>query len=184
VTPQGARANLLLLAGRLSATDLLEAIRATADPALRAALLPVLANENRVLSEGIVPEKRRAIADGIAMLAESDLQRGDAAGALAALDGAPSMLGMVPTSQADPIRGAALVALGRTDEAARTSAPLSAWLRGLELCRGAAHEARVAGAILARFDDSLSDQQREVVEAAMRLAEPEDGFVGPPPPPR
>lgn len=184
VTPQGARANLLLLAGRLSATDLLAAIRATTDPALRAALLPVLANENRVLSEGIVPEKRRAIADGIAMLAESDLQRGDAAGALAALDGAPFLLGMVPTAQADPIRGAALVALGRTDEAARTSAPLASWLRGLELCRGAAHEARVAGEILARFDDSLSDEQREVVEAAMRLAEPEDGFVGPPPPPR
>jgi len=181
-TPQSARDGLLLLAGRLSAPDLWTVIRDAQDETLQAALLPELANENRVLSEGRMPEKQRAIARGVLLMAESDLQRGDAAGALAALDGSPVLSAIVPPSEGDPLRAAALIALGRLAEADDLDVPPAAAIRGLQLSRGAAHERTAARMILDRYGDALSAEQRAEAEASLVSALPGDDFVGPPVP--
>lgn len=182
VSPQIARTGLVLLAVGLPATDLLETILATTDPTLRSVLLPMLASENRVLSEGANPKNLRAIARGVIMLAQSDLVRGDAAGALAAIEGAPFLDEVFP-DEAAPLKCAALVALGRIEEAEPINSPLASWLRGLELSRNSSHETSVAVAILNRFAESLTpDQKTMLIAIRDRPAPPPPDSVGPPSP--
>lgn len=162
-TPESTRTSLLRLARALPATDLLRAIQAQPDPALREELLGMLIAETRIMSEAEDPERARAIAQGALMLAEVRLAQGEAAQSLATLDAVPVVATLEPTLAAS-LRCSALLALGRMEDAATTVAPAEAWVRGLELARGRPHAARIAEMILQRFP-ALTPEQRERIAA-------------------
>lgn len=165
-TPEAGRTALLRLARALPATDLLRVVGATTDPTMQESLLELLTIDTRVMSEASAPANAAAIAEGAARLAMLHLARGEAAQALAVLDGAP----FAAELRADDyrfIRCSALVALGRLREAAEAEGSCDAWLRGLEIARGTPHARAVADAIEARFGELSAEQrQRLTVERA------------------
>lgn len=91
------------------------------------------------------------------------------------------MTTLVPAAEAVPPRCAALVALGRIDEAEALNAPLEPWLRGLDLSRNAGREPAVAGAILRLFEDSLNPVDRpRFIAIRERIATPQGDLSGRP----
>lgn len=163
-TPEVTRAALLRLAGVLPATDLLAVALRTSDPGLREDLLTNLAQTTRVMSEAIIPESADAIADGALRLADIRLARGDAVASLAGLDAVAGVAGANPEGFAFA-RCAALAALGRVEDAARTGAPIEAWFRGLEVSTKTEHAGALADAIERRFRN-LTDEQKGRIKAA------------------
>ncbi len=90
--------------------------------------------------------------------AEHSLSQRDGGAALTHLDALRAAPG-------DPLvrdaRLRALLLLDRLDEAETLQAPVSAWLDGLDLCRGMAHEASVRDRIAALFESTLSGGERD-----------------------
>ncbi len=84
----------------------------------------------------------------------------DGASALQHLDG----VGAGPTRQDAALRRArvmALLVLGRLDEAEGAGGTASAWLDGLELCGGLAHEGEIRDRIARLFETTLTASERE-----------------------
>ncbi len=178
VTPETSRAALAMLASTTPAPDVLAAIEACSDRAVRSILLASLTNPTRALSERADPEALDAIVKGVIMAAEEDLSLGDAAAALAVLDAASFIDASPLAVRAASLRVTALLATGKVEQTRSLDAPLAAWLRGFELARGTSSAASVAAALLERFEGGLSDADRDRLRAVVAA----EAFTGPPRP--
>ncbi len=176
-TPDTSRAAVAMLASTTPAPDLLAVVEACTDPSIRSILLASLASPSRVLSERADPAALDAIVKGVVMAAEEDLSLGDAASALAVLDGAPFLDGSPMATRAASLRVISLLATGKVEQARGFDAPADAWLRGFDLARGTSAGATVAAAVLERFDSQLGPADRDRLLAAVAA----EAFVGPPP---
>jgi hypothetical protein len=190
VSPESRRANLLLLARALPASELLTVVLFTSEEPLRQLLLTELINENRTLSERESPRELGAIARGVMLVATGELDRGEAAAALNTIDGAPYLKTFVDGAEVDALYVAALVASGQLDEARGIKAPPEAFIRGLILAGEASYTSRAAAMIESLFGEALSPQQRDqlrgvIQRAATAAAAAEDEVIhGPPRPPQ
>ncbi|MEM1330174.1 MAG: hypothetical protein AAGG07_06410 [Planctomycetota bacterium] len=98
-----------------------------------------------------------AWAEAMLMLAETDLDRGLPAGALAAVEAAGEP---ADTDRARDLRATALLVLGQIDAAAMLDAPASVWLRAAELARDLPHLSEIAEQALAAFGEQYDQPER------------------------
>lgn len=153
---QSHRAGVLALAGAMPPSELIGAAgQIGKDAALREALLARLVADAEKTSD---PAQAGAIAEGLALLAQTRLELGQPDAAIAALDAAPD--GLLDPARVAAIRTVALLWLGRIDDAAALNAPASVWLDGLVRSIDQPHAAALRDAITTRFADTLTDEQR------------------------
>jgi hypothetical protein len=153
---QAHRAGLLALAGAMPPSELIGAAgQVSEDAALREAILARLVADAEKASDAT---QAGAIAECMALLAETRLEMGQPDAAIAALDAAPD--GLLDPARVSAIRTVALLWLGRIDDAATLNAPASVWLDGLARAIDQPHAAALRDAITTRFANTLTDEQR------------------------
>jgi hypothetical protein len=90
------------------------------------------------------------------------LELGLAPESLTSLD---AMTGQTPPPGADDARTAALLALGRIEDATPLNATPEAWLLGLQLCIATDHARAVHDALTTRFAGALTEAQTQRLQA-------------------
>ncbi len=189
LTPVGSestRPELAALVRVMNADEILPALEGLRDPSLRTLLLTSLASPARYLAESARPTSSDAICKGTILLADESLARGDAALALSTLDSSPhAEIAPVTAEVAHELRLAALLALGRVDDARRVVAGraelernITPWLRGAELALTTPAAASTAAYVDAVVGPALTPAQRARLQAAVAR----EFLIGPPAP--
>lgn len=186
VSPEAVRPDIAALVRVMNADEVLPAVSAVTDPALRSLLITSLSSPSRYLAESARPEALAAICRGVLMLAEDALARGDAALTLSTLDSSPHAEVNPATSQSSlALRLSALLALGREQEVTRLvldypelQRNITSWMRGAELAATTSAGPRIATYIDLTVGAALSPQQRLLLQSTAAR----DYLVGPPAP--
>lgn len=129
--------SLAIIGEFLSSADLLSVIRRTpaADP-LRGRLLKNFSDPDRIMSEAAAATTLPTLAEGIMLLADSHLAGGRGDQALLALSAMPNLRDAVGAGAFDAVQVAALVAMGRPDDAETAAPDADAWLEAMKSAAG------------------------------------------------
>ncbi|GJQ30848.1 MAG: hypothetical protein HBSAPP03_27320 [Phycisphaerae bacterium] len=175
--PDVAREAILRVAAGMSAADLWDAVARNLDPGLKRPLLQSLCAPERVLSEWDNELHRAAILRGVLALAEVQTAAGMPENALALLHGIPAVSEDQPAwALIRDSEAAALIVLGRLDEARALNQGAPTWLRALSMCLDRPHATEVVGIIDAAFGTTLTPEQKAVVaEVRAALPKPRPG---------
>lgn len=121
----------------LSSADLLSVLKDTdaSDP-LHGRLLKNFADPDRIMTEAAAASTLPPLAEGIMLLADSHLAGGRGDQALLALSAMPSLREVVGASAFDAVQVAALVAMGRPDDAETAAPEADAWLEAMKSAPG------------------------------------------------
>lgn len=121
----------------LSSADLLSVLKGTAanDP-LYGRLLKNFSDPDRIMSEAAAASTLPSLAKGIMLLADSHLAGGRGDQALLALSAMPNLREVVGASAFDAVQVAALVAMGRPDDAETAAPEADAWLEAMKSAPG------------------------------------------------
>jgi len=174
--PDVASKAVLRLAEGLSPPDLWEVVQEQPDPALRLALLRELTSSERQDAQSQVPEYAAAIGAGIVAYADVLLDGGQPADALALIESCPFTSGSPATEVVPGLLDtwcAARIAIGQVERAEAMERAVDVWVRGLALTLREPHAQQVVDVIERRFAESLSDEQREVINAVRTQVAPE-----------
>lgn len=161
------------LASVLNAADLWVVASECTDPAERRRLLRELSSEGRRLSEWIDPEQRAAISRGMLALARMRIDDNTPDNALALLEGVE--FDGTYASEGLALRCEALLALGRVEDALPLETGPGAWLRGLALSLRKPHAGAILAVIDSRYGETLSADQRAILDAARASIAPGAG---------
>ncbi|MCC6227865.1 MAG: hypothetical protein IT432_01410 [Phycisphaerales bacterium] len=121
----------------LSSADLLSVLKGTpaSDP-LFGRLLKNFSDPDRIMTEAAAASTLPSLAKGIMLLADSHLAGGRGDQALLALSAMPSLREVVGASAFDAVQVAALVAMGRPDDAETAAPEADAWLEAMKAAPG------------------------------------------------
>ncbi|CAG1007626.1 hypothetical protein PHYC_03457 [Phycisphaerales bacterium] len=159
----------------LPANDLWDVASHTTDSVLQTALLRRLATPERFMSEWTDPGQRDALTSGLLAYAGSLIDNNAPAEALSLFEYAASV-GLASPKPLTDLKCAALVALGRLDEADALNTGPAPWFRGLSLALTKPHAPAVLKRIDDRFTQDLNDEQKQVLQTVRAaLAKPANG---------
>lgn len=121
----------------LSSADLLSVLKNTppSDP-LFGRLLKNFSDPDRIMTEAAAASTLPSLAEGIMLLADSHLAGGRGDQALLALSAMPNLREIVGASAFDSVQVAALVAMGRPDDAETAAPEADAWLEAMKSAPG------------------------------------------------
>gem|GEM_PF-1309389 len=153
-----------------------------ADPTYAHDVLGPLLSMDQTQRASLPPEERSAWYAGVLLLAWVEIDRGDAASALAALDAIGDSRGLLDANRVRDARAVALIMQGQLDAAQALNAPAETWLDALSRSREAPHAAAVAERIRALFPDSLDEAQSRRLEQIVAQIAPPPAQKDPKPP--
>ena len=137
ISPEEKTESLASIGEFLSSADLLSVIGHTpaSDP-LYGRLLKNFSDPDRIMTEAAAASTLPALAEGIMLLADSHLAGGRGDQALLALSAMPNLREVVGASAYDAVQVAALVAMGRPDDAETAAPDADAWLQAMKSAAG------------------------------------------------
>lgn len=154
----------LRTASALAAPDLWEVAASQPDPVLRRQLLRDLCSQERVLSVWSEADDRAAIILGVLALSETLTAAGTPEDALSLLLSLPALSADDPASASlREAQAAALIVLGRLDEARALEPAAPTWIRALAMSLDRPHAPEVLDHIERTFAATLTPEQAGII---------------------
>ncbi len=149
----------------LSSADLLSVLENTpaSDP-LFGRLLKNFADPDRIMSEAAAAATLPSLAKGIMLLADSHLAGGRGDQALLALSAMPDLREVVGASAFDAVQVAALVAMGRPDDAETAASEADAWLEAMKSAPGRPYASSLLNYTEMLFGGRMDDAQQQTFD--------------------
>ncbi len=166
ISPQEKSEALSNIGEFLSSAELLKVIaRTPAGDTLRGRLLKNFADPDRILSESAAASTLPSLAEGIMLLADSHLSEGRGDQALLVLSAMPKLREVVGPNAYDAVQVAALVAMGRPDDAETAAPEADPWLEAMKSAAGRPYASSLLNYTEMLFGGRMDDAQQQEFEA-------------------